>query len=148
MGRDRIRLAFHRPAKSAYYSDRLLGEAFKLRENEKGLSVTWLEYFEGDRTDQVIKSVKAIRASNLKPGGRSGFAIGKISAVMTACSERKHKIRVIHEPENDNKAHASVRRLPRDDLELLELLAATAWSELVLNADVEAGVMPAPDEEA
>ena len=126
----------------------VLGEAFRLRETEKGLSVTWLEYFEGDRPAQVIKSVKAIRASNLRPGGKSGFAIGEIAAVTTACAERKHKIRVVHEPEDDNKAHASVRRLPRDDLELLELLATTAWSELVLNADVEKGVVPAPDEAA
>ncbi|MGO9866190.1 MAG: hypothetical protein ACLPJY_00685 [Rhodomicrobium sp.] len=29
MGRDRIRLAFHRPAKTAYYSDRLLARAVK-----------------------------------------------------------------------------------------------------------------------
>ena len=70
----------------------MLGEAFRLKEDEKELSVTWLEYFEGDRPAQVIKSVKAIRASNLKPGGRSGFAIGKVSAVTTACAERKHKI--------------------------------------------------------
>ena len=122
------------------------GEAFRLRPNEKALSTTWLEYFSGDRSTQVTSAVKAIRASNLKPGGKSGFAIGNVLAITTACAGRNHKIRVIHEPEDDNKAHTSVRRFPREDFELLELLAAAAWSELVLNTKVAAGAVPAPDE--
>ncbi|MGO9485155.1 MAG: hypothetical protein ACLPX9_11310 [Rhodomicrobium sp.] len=115
----------------------VLGEAFKLRPDEKSLSTTWLEYFAGDRSTQVTAAVKAIRASNLKPGGKSGFAIGNVESVASACADRKHKIRVIHEPEDDNEAHTSVRRFPRDDPELLELLAAGAWSYLVLNVNVE-----------
>lgn len=123
----------------------VLGEAFLLRPNEQSLSTTWLEYFPGDRTSQITSAVKAIRASNLSPGGRSGFAIGKVQAITDACANHKHKIRIIHEPEADNKAHASVRRFPRDDQELLELLAIESWSELVLNKDVEVGAVPAPD---
>jgi hypothetical protein len=126
----------------------ILGEAFKLRPDEKALSTTWLEYFYGDRVSQIVASVRAIRASHLKPGGKSGFAIGNVGAITAPCADRKHKIRIVHDPKNDNKAHTSVRQFPREDILLLELLAADAWSELVLNATVSRGANAAPDEPA
>jgi hypothetical protein len=126
----------------------VLHEAFKLRSDEEFLSATWLEYFRGSRVAKVTAAVHAIRASKLKPRPKSGFAIGNVAAITRACAERRHKIRIFHEPEDDNKAHASVRQFPREDIELLELLAAAAWSELVLNAEVPAGAKPAPDSPA
>jgi hypothetical protein len=124
--------------------------AFLLRPDETGLSVTWLEYFFGDRGTQVRSSVLAIRASNMHPTKKSGFAIGNVKAIVDACQQRQRKIRIIHWPEDDNKAHAEVRQLPRDDTELLEEFAASVWSELVLNASVEPieDRKPAPDEPA
>jgi hypothetical protein len=53
----------------------VLGEAFELRSSEKFLSATWLEYFAGPHVPKIKASVRAIRASKLKPGGKSGFAI-------------------------------------------------------------------------
>ncbi|KAB2849974.1 MAG: hypothetical protein F9K44_06295 [Hyphomicrobiaceae bacterium] len=124
----------------------VLGEAFRLRPNESALSTTWLEYFAGNRSTRVTAAIKAIRASNLKPGGKSGFAVGNVAAITTTCANRHHKIRIVHEPENDNQAHTSVRRFPREDPELLELLAIGAWSELALNTNVAPGAKRAPDE--
>jgi hypothetical protein len=126
----------------------LLGVAFKLRSDEKFLSTTWLEYFAGPRAAKIRAAVHAIRASKLKPGGKSGFAIGNIGTIIGACAERRYKIRIVHEPQDDNKAHASVRQFPPEDLELLELLAADAWSELVLNSEVPPGAHPAPGSSA
>jgi hypothetical protein len=123
----------------------VLGEAFKLRPSEKFLSTTWLEYFAGSRATKIKGAVRAIRASKLKPGGKSGFTIGKVASIIAACADRGHKIRIVHEPEDDNKAHASVRQFPRENMELLELLAAVAWSELVRNSEVPTGANPAPD---
>ena len=122
--------------------------AFLLRPAETGLSVTWLEYFAGDRSTQVRSAVLAIRASNVRPTPKSGFAIGNVDAIGDACRQRRHKIRIIHWPEDDNKAHAEIRQLPRDDTILLEQLAAGAWSELVLNSNIEPidAQVPAPDE--
>jgi hypothetical protein len=123
----------------------VLGEAFQLRPAEQWLSTTWLEYFEGDRSAQVVGAVQAIRASDLSPGGKSGFAIGNVNSISEACIVRtQRKIRIVHEPVDDNKAHVSIRQFPRDDTELLEVLAAGAWSELVLNKDVVPGKKPAP----
>jgi hypothetical protein len=126
----------------------VLGEAFKLRPSDKVLSTTWLQYFASPRAAQIRAAVCAIRASKLKPGGKSGFAVGNVAAITAVCADRGHKIRIVHEPEDDNKAHTSVRQFPREDMELLELLAAVAWSELVCNSEVPAGANPAPDNPA
>ena len=121
----------------------ILGEAFRRRPDENALSATWLEYFSGSRQKQVTSSVRAIRASR-SVGGKSGFAVGNVIAISKACAQRNQKVRIIHEPIKDNKAHASVRRIPRDDLELLEILATEAWAELVLNSSIPEGSEPAP----
>lgn len=125
-------------------------DAFLRRPNDDGLSVTWLEYFAGERALQIASAVHAIRASNMNPRPKSGFAIGNVAAIKGACESRQHKIRIIHWPEDDNKAHAEIRQLPRDDTVLLEQLAAGAWSELVLNVSIEpiSAEVPAPDEAA
>jgi len=118
--------------------------AFERRADEDGLSITWMEYFSGNRSEQIVATVRAIRASNFKPSPKSGFAIGQVQNIADACRERKHKIRIIHWPEDDNHAHAEIRQLPRDDLDLLELLASNTWSELVLNANIPPDAESAP----
>jgi hypothetical protein len=114
----------------------VLGEAFKMRDSDKSLSVTWIEYFHGDRGEQIAASVRAIRASKLEVKPKSGFAVGQVGAIQNQCAARNYKIRILHEPEDDNPAHAAVRSLPRDDMELLEDLALGAWSDYVLNKDI------------
>ena len=123
----------------------LLFTAFQRKEDEEGLSVTWMEYFSGDRKNQIHASVKAIRASNITVGAKSGFAIGKVAAIKKTCQEFKSKIRIIHFPELDNKAHSELRQFPRDDQTLLERLATESWSELILNREVPVGEEAAPD---
>jgi hypothetical protein len=41
----------------------VLGEAFRMRDSDKSLSTTWLEYFGGSRNEQIVAAVRAIRAS-------------------------------------------------------------------------------------
>jgi hypothetical protein len=48
------------------------------------------------------------------------------------------KVRFIHEPEDDNKAHTAIHGWPRDADDLFEALAAEAWSETVLNKSIPA----------
>jgi hypothetical protein len=124
---------------------RVLFSAFQRRETEEGLSVTWLEYFAGDRPVQIVRAVHAIRASNFKPSPKSAFAIGGVGPIKQQCVAKNHKIRIIHDPVDDNKAHAELRQFPRDDVALLEALATSGWSELVFNAAVAKGEAPAPD---
>jgi len=126
----------------------VLGEAFRMRPVEDTLSTTWLEYFTGTRPEQIYGAIRAIRASKLEIKNKSGFAIGKVGNIAAVTAAHNYSIRVLHEPEDDNKAHVAVRRWPRDDMTLFEILAAGAWSDLVLNKDVPEGVEAAPDQSA
>lgn len=126
----------------------VLGEAFKMRPVDTYLSTTALEYFSGDRQQKITGAVQAMRASNLTIPTKSGFAIGNIGRISEAAATKNYRLRVLHEPEEDNKAHVAVRRFPSDDMELFEMLAADAWSEVVLNSAIAPGAAPAPDEPA
>jgi len=134
----------------------VLGTAFTLRPaegiraQEEYLSTTWLEYFAGERQEKIVGSVRAIRASKLEPRPKSAFAIGNVGRIAAVAADRNYKIRVLHEPVDDNKAHVAVRRWPADDMAFFELLAADAWSELVFNKDdkIPAGPRAAPDRSA
>jgi hypothetical protein len=116
----------------------VLSAAFRLREQEKFLSASWAEHFEGSHDEQLVATVKAIRASKLQVKTKSGFAVGRVSNIDEACRYHGHKVRFLHEPEEDNRAHAALRRWPREAEELFELLAGEAWSVTVRNADVPA----------
>jgi hypothetical protein len=126
----------------------VLGEAFKMRPGEETLSTTWLEYFAGSRPEKIHNAICAMRASNLEIKPKSGFAFGKVGKIADVAAAHNYSIRVLHEPEDDNKAHVAVRRWPLDDITLFELLAADAWSELVLNQDIPKGARAAPDKSA
>lgn len=115
----------------------ILGEAFKMRDSDKSLSTTWLEYFLGSREEQITAAVRAVRASKLEVKPKSGFAIGEVGAIQADCAALNYKVRIFHEPEDDNEAHAAVRSLPRDDMELLERLATGAWADWILNKIVQ-----------
>jgi hypothetical protein len=123
----------------------ILGEAFKMRENEKYLSATLLEHFSGTQKEQIDLAIKEVRKYyNVKP--KNGFAIGKVQNIKDVCIEKRNlKIRIVSFPTNTtaldgepykNESHVAVHSLPADDMELLELLATEAWSHLVLNSSV------------
>ena len=116
----------------------VLGEAFRRREGEDTLSVNWVEYFDGEPAQQRIATVQCMRGSELRirPNSKCGYAIGNVGLIADVCRERSGRIRVIHEPVDSNEGHADVRRLPRDNDGLLDLLAADVWSGLLMNTDV------------
>lgn len=123
----------------------ILGEAFKMRENEKYLSATLLEHFSGTQKEQIDLAIKEVRKYyNVKP--KNGFAIGNVKNIKTVCAEKRNlKVRIVSFPTNTtaldsapykNESHVAVHSLPADDTELFELLATEAWSHLVLNSSV------------
>lgn len=117
----------------------ILGAAFRLREDENYLSATWAEFFPAhSHHDRVVASIRAIRASNMDVRPKSGFAVGCVGEVKRTClnDPRQHKIRVVHEAEDDNPAHVALRGWPRDNDDLLNLLAEEVWCDRVLNASV------------
>ena len=116
----------------------VFADAFKLRPTERNLSATWLEYFSGSRDEQITSAVQIIRRSRLKPKPKSGFAIGVVARISEAATKHKESIRVLHENEDDNPAHAAIHRWPRDNDDLFDELADEVWNEIVLNKSVPA----------
>lgn len=123
----------------------ILGEAFKLRDGESALSANWLEYFSGSYDQQLTNAIKEFRKHFVvKP--KAGFAIGKVADIKNLYLEKRNrKIHIVSDPTTKktldgkpykNKSHVAVKSLPVDDMELLELLATEAWSNLVLNNSV------------
>jgi hypothetical protein len=112
-----------------------LPHAFELRPEEESLSVNWLEYFNGDRENRIRDSVKIFRNTR-NVGKKSAFGIGNVGQIKATCGANGALVRIVYEPEPNNQAHSAIRRLPRDDLGLLEALAADAFVELVRNVDV------------
>lgn len=113
-----------------------LAQAFALRPDEESLSVNWLEYFGGDRKTNIRDSVLEFRRIR-NPGKKSAFGIASVKKIKDTCSATAGvKVRVVYERSRNNPAHSGIRHLPRDDLTLLDALAADAFSELVKNSDV------------
>ena len=105
-----------------------LAAAFKLREGEASLSVTWCEYFEGSEDHSLRCAVEAVRNSR-RVGSKARFAVVDVGKIVEFMKSNKKRLRVIHEPTADNPAHAAIRGWPADEDELLERIAGEVWSE-------------------
>ena len=111
-------------------------QAFELRKDlgEEYLSTSWLEYFPGSRTERLRSTVKALSAMRTVRK-RHGMAIGNVAMIKSACNSFGLRIRIVNEPKDLNPAYAAIRRYKSDDLSLLDLLATSAWAEVVTAGD-------------
>lgn len=118
----------------------VLFSAFQLRPGselspaEEYLSVNWLEY-ERDTETRLRDTIHAIRKTRVC-GAKSAFVSGNVRKIKDAGLASGHRIRIVHEREDDNPGHSGIRRLPADDISLLTALAEDVFSELTLNSDV------------
>jgi hypothetical protein len=113
----------------------LLPQALERKLGEEYLSVTWVEYFPGDKAAQIVAAVRAFRATH-SAGGKSAFGIANVGILHEKCLSKGSRVRVTHEPEVKNKGHSAIRQLPDDNLDLLDLLAKEAFTDLIFNADI------------
>jgi hypothetical protein len=107
-------------------------DAFRLRHAERDLSVSWVEYFEGDRKSQM-KAV--VEHSELKLDRRDGFGVLQVAAMIEICEKHGSKIRVLHDPKTD-LSHSAIHRYPRDNVAMEAELANAAARDLSLVADI------------
>ena len=121
----------------------ILPQAFEMRakKNEKALSVNWLEYFGGNHADNIIETIKSFRLSrDNRVGQLSAFGIGNVGKLEDTCAEYQHtKVRVLYNEKkvtNNNKSHASIIRLPINDMDIMQALALDVFIELVPNKDI------------
>jgi len=113
-----------------------LPQAFELRPDEDSLSVNWLEYFGGNRDENVRASITLFRDTR-NVGKKSAFGVGQVGKIKQVCNANGAAVRISYDPESDNLSHSVIRRLPRDDQGLLDALASEAFSELIGNGSVE-----------
>jgi hypothetical protein len=118
-----------------------LPQAFELRPKEKYLSASWLEFFAGNRADRLA-GCASLMSHYRQVKSHDAFAIGNVGEIKDACSEFDQKIRIVSEPDDLNLAYAAVRQIRTDNLELLELLAQEAWSDVTPAAGAIANVGP------
>jgi hypothetical protein len=112
-----------------------LPQAFELRPDEAYLSVNWLEYFDGDHEQRIKQTVNAFR-KKFAVGKKTVFGIAKVGKVKGICRANGTTVRIVYSPTTDHPSHAAVNNFPRDDLALLEAMAADAFVESVRSADV------------
>ena len=105
----------------------ILPQALELREEEAYLSVTWLEHFDPQYERGLIQAAEAIRRE-LTVKDNDGFSTTEVGKFCDICERFNEKVRVLHEPVNDeNTGYVAIRRFPRDNIELLDLLASDAF---------------------
>ena len=110
--------------------DEIYEEAFLPRENERGVSVRWLECFSGGREARIRRIRKDICAGNftLKKDGR--FAVLQVGAVR----EIPAALDVEHVPEDGDPSHSEIRGWPDD--EPLRTMIAVELKQLIRPDDV------------
>ena len=113
-----------------------LPQAFELKVKdgklEEYLSAAWVEYFDADDRDGQINATIVAFKTQPRPrvGAKARFAVGLVGHIRSACKQYNQTVRISHEPEPDFESHASVRQFSSASLELLDLLARNAWSEM------------------
>jgi hypothetical protein len=113
----------------------LLPEAFQLRPEELGLSVNWLEYYPGNRGDQIKAVAKDIR-SGRGIGPKSGFAIGNVGTLCTSCKDYGAPLKVVFSPTKRLLSHSLIKNLRDDDLALLSLIAEDVFVEFIQSKNI------------
>lgn len=120
--------------------DNFLGffpHAFKPRPIENNsISVNWIEFFDGDHATRIKKAIHGMRViKNI--GKTSAFGIGNVGNIKNISKKNGAVVKIVYAPNDGNPSHSLIRRLPEDNSFLLEALANDAFSERVLNSDIE-----------
>ena len=115
----------------------LVWSALQQRKDEKTVSVNWLEYHKGSRSNR-LKLIKDELAKSFPPKSLSKalLAIGNVGVIKQACAEADNPVRVAHEPSNNSPSHAGIRRLPTDHDDLLDALAAEVFVDTLLMTNI------------
>lgn len=112
----------------------LLPEAFELRPEEPGLSVNWLEYYSGSRSDQLQAIAQDVRAKRTI-GPQSAFGIGNVGELKSQCKGLGVPVNVVYWPTDGNLSHSRMQYI-NNDLELLALIADEVFTDFVQNKDI------------
>lgn len=102
------------------------GEAFQLRSEESGLSINWLECFEGLSKSRQLKEVR--RRSRLQMRGSGRLAELHVGYTKQYVRDELNSLRFVHQPlaaEDEHEAdpsHSEIVGLPQVDSPEAELI--------------------------
>lgn len=103
-----------------------LATAFFLRPNENYLSVEWLEHLREDSKTESIRKVASIFAQKLRVGATARIAVLNVGDVCCRVKNMTtHAIRILHEPGNNDPAHAGIHDTAQDEMIITEIIAET-----------------------
>lgn len=114
--------------------DNVLGPAataFKIRNGEKYLSVTWCEYFEGEGAEQLRCAIEAIRSSSIDVKPKACFCVASTEDINSCAASFGRVTYEVYLPQDDNVAHAGVFEISPEEAQLLERLADEVWAEFL-----------------
>jgi hypothetical protein len=113
----------------------VLPQAFEHKEKESYLSVTWLEHFVSEYEQALVEATTAIRRQlTVKP--KDGFTTGRVGRICDICELHDVRVRVLREPVAENTGHSALRGLRHCSSELLDMLAAEAFTDTRVAAEV------------
>ncbi len=111
----------------------ILPQAFQHRQNEEYLSVNWLEYFELDKSSNLSETKKSIIEAkrSKKISANSRLAIGNVGKIKEALLKKEiGNIRIAYAPSKANPAHSGIYNLPKEDYDLMAMLAEELFDEM------------------
>jgi hypothetical protein len=115
----------------------VLPDAFNMREGEKYLSSTWLELFSQEYEKGLSAAAAAIsRQLDVKP--RDGFTVGNVGKIVETCEKFEVRVRLLNEGKPENTGYSAIRGVPRDHIELFEMLAADVFIDTRVAAAIPA----------
>jgi hypothetical protein len=105
--------------------------AFELREDEDGLSVTWLQHFGNGRGQHLPLAADAVRrtttSGKLQP--QSAFAIATVLSIKEVGIDHDLKLRILQDPVDGNAGHSEIRRYPHEMSAFQLVLAEESFTE-------------------
>jgi hypothetical protein len=113
----------------------VLPEAFNRREGEDYLSSAWLEHFSPDYETGLRAAATAI-GQQLEVKPRDGFTVGNVGKTVEICEIFEVRVRLLHEGKRENTGYCAIRGVPRDHIELFEMLAADVFTDTRIAATI------------
>ena len=130
----------HVPVRNLIYNE--LGEvidiypqAFELRPREDHLSVNWIQYFDSDFNNGLIKTIHSVRNTR-KIGSQAFFAVASIQALKNVFISNSLKPRIAYWPiKKINPSHSGIFHI-NNELEFLQNLQELAFTKHIPNSSI------------
>jgi len=102
------------------------GTAFRPRPTDDFLSINWLEFLTSKNRDEQIRALREVLGLKLRLGANAKIAVhnvGELIDHVLSQSPDERRLRVLHQPEEQDPSHSGVFGLTSEDDLVADLLA-------------------------